>query len=137
MTEKRSAPYGTWPSPWSAARIATAEVRASEVQLDGGCVYWLERRPAEGGRSVVVRRDRDGRLADAVSSTANARTAVYEYGGGSYTVVGGDIFYTEFAGRRPNQDHVGLDGKGAVQLGQQATIGRLGLHRPLKRPAFG
>ncbi len=100
MSAKRAAPYGTWPSPWTAERISSAEVRASEVRLDGGDVYWLERRPAEGGRSVVVRRDGAGRAADAIPATANARNAVYEYGGGSYTVAGGDIFYTDFGDQR-------------------------------------
>jgi dipeptidyl aminopeptidase/acylaminoacyl peptidase len=100
MGRKRSAPYGTWPSPWTAERISSAEVRAGEVRLDGGDVYWLERRPAEGGRSVVVRRDRAGRIADAIPATANARNAVYEYGGGSYAVSGGDVFYTDFGDQR-------------------------------------
>ncbi len=70
------------------------------MRLEGGDVYWLERRAAEGGRSVVVRRDRDGRIADAIPATANARNAVYEYGGGSYTVAGGDVYYTDFGDQR-------------------------------------
>jgi dipeptidyl aminopeptidase/acylaminoacyl peptidase len=100
LTKARTAPYGTWPSPWTAERIAAAEVRASEVRLDGDRVYWLERRPAEGGRSVVVRRDREGRIADAIPRQANARNAVHEYGGGSFTVAGGDVFYVDFADER-------------------------------------
>ena len=100
MSRKRSAPYGSWPSPWTASRISTAEVRASEVKLDGDRVYWLERRPTEGGRSVVVRRERDGGITDAVPKSANARTAVYEYGGGSYTVAGNEVCWTEFADQR-------------------------------------
>ena len=74
--------------------------RPDNARLDGGRIYWLERRPAEGGRSVVVRRDRDGRIADAIPRQANARNAVYEYGGGSYAVAGGDVFYTDFTDGR-------------------------------------
>ena len=48
----------------------------------------------------MVRRDRAGRVADAIPATANARNAVYEYGGGSYTVAGGDVFYTDFGDQR-------------------------------------
>ena len=100
MSTKRRASFGTWPSPWKAERIASAEVRLAEVRLDGGAVYWLERRPDEGGRSVVVRRRPAGRLEDAIPRGANARNAVYEYGGGSYAVVDGAVVYTEFADGR-------------------------------------
>ena len=40
-----------------------AKVSLSEVCSDGEAVYWLESRPAEAGRTVVVRADADG-LAD-------------------------------------------------------------------------
>ena len=49
-------PYGTWPSPISAALVADQGLRLSAVTLDGDDIYWLEGRPAEGGRNVLVRR---------------------------------------------------------------------------------
>ena len=51
------AAYGRWPSPLSAAQAAAGRVSLSDVSSDGSAVYWLESRPAEGGRVVFVRVD--------------------------------------------------------------------------------
>ena len=53
--------YGHWPSPLSAAQAAAGKVSLSEVASDGTSVYWLESRPAEGGRVVFVRARRERR----------------------------------------------------------------------------
>ncbi|MGE0594456.1 MAG: prolyl oligopeptidase family serine peptidase [Vicinamibacterales bacterium] len=96
----RPAPCGTWSSPVSAAVVASGSLRLSEVQLDGDETYWLEGRPLEGGRSVLVRRSPDGAIADVTPPGSNVRTAVHEYGGGSYVVHAGAVCYSEFADGR-------------------------------------
>jgi hypothetical protein len=50
------APYGSWKSPITSNLIARQSIKLSEVRLDGDDVYWLEDRPQENGRCVVVRR---------------------------------------------------------------------------------
>ena len=73
-------PFGSWPSPLTAAGVAGASVRLSEPDLGGdGSVWWLERRPQEGGRTALVR---DGE--DVVPEGFNVRTRVHEYGGGAW-----------------------------------------------------
>ena len=54
------AAYGHWPSPLRAAQAAAGKVSLSDVSSDGSAVYWLESRPAEGGRVVFVRADGTG-----------------------------------------------------------------------------
>ena len=81
-------PYGTWPSPVTAALVAAQGLRLGSVVADGDAVYWVEGRPSEGGRSVVVRRTADGGIRDVVPAGFNARTRVHEYGGGAYLVDG-------------------------------------------------
>ncbi|RME57389.1 MAG: S9 family peptidase [Caldilineae bacterium] len=71
-----------------------------EPTVDGDAVYWLEMRPEEGGRYVLVRRSPDGRLDDLTPAPFNARTRVHEYGGASYLVAGGVIFFSNFADQR-------------------------------------
>ena len=93
-------PYGTWPSPISAQAVATQGVRLGSVAVDGGDVYWLERRPNEGGRSVLVRRRADGRHEDLTPQGFNVRTRVHEYGGGAYIVAGGKIYFSNFQDQR-------------------------------------
>jgi len=96
----RTAPFGSWPSPITAAGIAVGSLRLSQPRLAGGAVLWCEGRPAEGGRQALMRRDGEGRVTEVLPSGANARTRVYEYGGGDYAVRGNAVFYVELADQR-------------------------------------
>src|SRR5262245_19328900 len=82
----KTAPYGSWKSPITSDLIVAQSITLSELCLDGGHVYWLEGRPQEQGRYVVVRADADGQPTDITPPTYNARTRMHEYGGGSWTV---------------------------------------------------
>ncbi|HLG57771.1 MAG TPA: prolyl oligopeptidase family serine peptidase [Vicinamibacterales bacterium] len=92
--------YGTWASPISAQVVAAQGLRLGAVSVDGDEIYWLEGRPSEGGRSVLVRRSRDGRHSDLTPPGFNVRTRVHEYGGGAYLVVNGEIYFSNFADQR-------------------------------------
>jgi dipeptidyl aminopeptidase/acylaminoacyl peptidase len=93
-------PYGSWPSPISAAIVAAQGVRLSNVALDDGNVYWLEGRPSEGGRHVIVRRAADGATHDVTPPGFNARTRVHEYGGGAFAVRKGLVCVSNFDDQR-------------------------------------
>ncbi|HZP13963.1 MAG TPA: S9 family peptidase [Nevskiaceae bacterium] len=97
------APYGTWVSPLSAAQVAAGATRLDQVQLDGRDVYWIETRPQEQGRSVIVRRSADGRIDDVTPQGFNARSGVHQYGGGSYAVRDGTVYFCNFTGFSDNQ----------------------------------
>ena len=96
----RVARYGTWDSPLSATAIATGGLRLSGVALDGDDIYWIEGRPAEGGRNVLVRRAAGGGIADVTPAGVNVRTRVHEYGAGAYAVADGTAYYVNFADQR-------------------------------------
>jgi len=100
MTTSRTAPFGSWKSPITAAMIASGIVSLDQIVLDGDDIYWIEGRPAEQGRSVVVRRTPDGRTADVTPAGFNARTRVHEYGGGAYAVDRGTVFFSNFSDQR-------------------------------------
>src|SRR5215207_11244604 len=93
-------PTGSWPTPITSALVVRAAARLGEVVVDGTDVWWSEGRPAEGGRSVIVRRSADGTTTDVLPAPFNARTRVHEYGGGSWTVSGGVLWFTNFADQR-------------------------------------
>ena len=84
-------PYGTWPSPISAERVASASRRFAQVQIDKGCVYWVESRPEEGGRSVLVCCDAQENIQDVVPENFGVRSRVHEYGGVAYIVQDGVV----------------------------------------------
>ena len=57
MPEVEIAPYGSWRSPITPELIATDGVSFGHLVLEGDVAYWLETRPNEDGRGVVVRRN--------------------------------------------------------------------------------
>lgn len=93
-------PYGEWDSPVSAADVAADTLRFGPVSVDDGGVYWLERRPDEEGRGVVVRADGDDDQTEVTPADADVRTLVHEYGGGDFAVHEGTVFYANFDDQR-------------------------------------
>ena len=100
MAQPTIAPYGTWKSPITADLIVADSIGLGQVVRDGADIYWAEMRPMEKGRYVVVRRTPDGQTADVNPAPFNARTRVHEYGGGSYTVHNGTLYFTNFVDQR-------------------------------------
>ncbi|MCU0692699.1 MAG: prolyl oligopeptidase family serine peptidase [Polyangiaceae bacterium] len=100
MNQPVLAPCGTWSSPLTAAHIASASLRLVDVALDEGETYWVEMRPSEQGRYVVVRRAADGTLVEINPAPYSARTRVHEYGGRSFCVVRGKVYFVSFADQR-------------------------------------
>jgi dipeptidyl aminopeptidase/acylaminoacyl peptidase len=90
-----AAPCGTWPSPFSAGAVAAGKVSRSGLQIDGRWVYWLESRPDEGGRQVLVRASVHGESLDVSPPGRSIRSRVHEYGGGAATVVDGTLYYVD------------------------------------------
>ncbi len=89
-------PYGAWPSPISARSVVAGVVGFSELTSAAGMRFWLESRPEENGRSVLVRCDADGLQQDVTPAPCNVRSRVHEYGGGAYTVAGDGVWFVNF-----------------------------------------
>lgn len=100
MAEQKVAPFGSWKSPITSDLIVAGSIGLGQPLLDGDDIYWIESRPAEKGRSVIVRRTSDGRTEDITPAPFNARTRVHEYGGGAYIVSDGVVYFSNFADQR-------------------------------------
>jgi dipeptidyl aminopeptidase/acylaminoacyl peptidase len=126
-------PYGTWPSPISPERVASQTVRLGAVAIDGGDIYWLEGRPQENGRNVLVRLSPPdgfggaGRVHDVVPADANVRSRVHEYGGGAYAVDRGNVYYSNFSDQRIYRATAGAVNPAEGGLHNPAEAG---LHNP-------
>ncbi|GAA4229337.1 prolyl oligopeptidase family serine peptidase [Actinomadura meridiana] len=88
MTARATLPYGSWPSPISAADVARARLRLSFPTVTGNDVWWQESRPEEGGRTTVIHL-KGGHRTELLQAPWDARTRVHEYGGQSYLPVRG------------------------------------------------
>ena len=100
MTQPQVAPYGSWKSPITADLIASGTIRFGGLTLDGEDIYWIEIRPAEEGRYVIVRRGVDGQTTDMTPAPFYVRTRVHEYGGGAFVVSEGEIYFSNFGDQR-------------------------------------
>jgi dipeptidyl aminopeptidase/acylaminoacyl peptidase len=94
------APYGSWKSPITSDLIVAGTIGLGQIALDGDDVYWVEQRPTESGRNVIVRSSPDGQAVDMNPTPFNARTRVHEYGGGAFTVSDGTLYFSHFADQR-------------------------------------
>jgi dipeptidyl aminopeptidase/acylaminoacyl peptidase len=100
MAIPQIAPYGSWKSPITSDLIVGESIRLSGGVLDGETVSWIEGRPSEGGRNVIVQRLPDGTTRDVLPAPFNARTLVHEYGGGGMLASAGTIYFCNFADQR-------------------------------------
>lgn len=91
----RPLPCGSWPSPVTVDLVAGKALALSEVLADDCAVYWLERRPAEKGRTVLRRWQPDGVVQDVLPAPYDVGTRVHEYGGGAYAVEKGQIAFSD------------------------------------------
>ena len=110
MTGQQTAPYGTWHSPITPEMVTEAGIRLGEIKTDGPDVYWLEGRPAEGGRNVIVRLGGpNGELGpvDVTPEGYNVRNRVHEYGGAAYEVNDGVVYFSNFADQRIYRHKIG------------------------------
>ncbi len=96
----RFAPFGSWKSPISADSIVASTISLSAVSLDGDHIYWLEGRPEEGGRNVLMGRTKDGEVTQVTPEPYNVRTRVHEYGGGAFLVESGIVYFSNYQDQR-------------------------------------
>ncbi len=95
----KTAPYGSWRSPITSDLIVAEAIGLADVLLDGDDVYWIESRPQEAGRNVIVRAQ-GGSAADVTPPGFNVRTRVHEYGGGAATIADGMVIFANFKDQR-------------------------------------
>jgi len=107
MNDPQRLPYGSWPSPISADRAAEASVVLSETKAVGDATTWLELRPQERGRSVVVRSDPGAEPFDVTPPGVSVRTLVHEYGGGSYALRGTTTYFVNLEDQRLYRQELG------------------------------
>jgi dipeptidyl aminopeptidase/acylaminoacyl peptidase len=100
MTQQTIASYGCWKSPITSELIVAGTIGLGGVIFDGEDIYWLEGRPTEGGRNVLVRQTPDGAIKDVTPPPFNVRTRVHEYGGGSLLIADGTIYFSNFSDQR-------------------------------------
>src|SRR5260370_36651581 len=99
-------PCGAWRSPIASELMVGEPGGLGDIRVDGDDIYWIEGRPGEGGRNVLVRRARSasissgGSIEDITPPPFSVRTRVHEYGGGAMNAHCRLVYFTNFAVQR-------------------------------------
>ena len=109
MTEIKEAPYGTWESPITAERIAAGTRTLRQIAVEGDHIYWVEERPSEGGRCVLMQWTPAEGVQDLTPESYNVRSRVHEYGGGAFWVHRETVYFTNFSDQRLYRQRPGGD----------------------------
>ena len=94
------APFGSWKSPITSELIVSQNIGLGGVATDGDDIYWLEIRPTEKGRNVLVKYNPDGEAIELTPASYNVRSRVHEYGGGAFLIAEGTIYFSNFTDGR-------------------------------------
>jgi len=97
MAAPKVAHYGSWESPIKSAELSSGTLRLGQTQYDNDDLYWIEGRPTEGGKQILVRREKNGTITDVSPRGFNVRTLVNEYGGAPYLVRNGRVFCSNYS----------------------------------------
>ena len=81
----QSSTYGNWTSAISSELIVSDSITLDEPRQIGQTIYYIERRPHENGRCVIVAVNGKS-SSDILPSPYSARSRVHEYGGGCYCI---------------------------------------------------
>ncbi|MBH8560700.1 S9 family peptidase [Nostoc sp. CENA67] len=103
------ASYGSWRSPITTDLMTARTIGLGQIALDGEDIYWSELRPSELGRTVVVRQTANHQIQDVIPTPFNVRTRVHEYGGSSFLVVDGTVYFSNFTDQRLYRQDVGSE----------------------------
>jgi dipeptidyl aminopeptidase/acylaminoacyl peptidase len=108
MAEVKTAGYGSWKSMITSELVSSSSIRFDGyIEIAGDDIYWIEMRPAEAGRYVLVRCSGDGTASDVNPKPYNARTRVHEYGGGACLIDRDTVYFSNFSDQRIYQQEPG------------------------------
>ncbi|XVF74161.1 hypothetical protein PTKIN_Ptkin13bG0038100 [Pterospermum kingtungense] len=100
---KITAPYGSWKSPITADVVSGSCKRLGGTAVDSqGHLFWLESRPSESGRGVLVKEaEKPGdEPIDITPKEFAVRTVAQEYGGGAFRVSGDTVVFSNYKDQR-------------------------------------
>ena len=113
------APFGSWKSSITSELIVSQNIGLGGVATDGDDIYWLESRPTEKGRNVLVKYNHDGEAIELTPASYNVRSRVHEYGGGAFLIAEGTIYFSNFTDGRIYQQTAGKEPQPITTEGKQ------------------
>ncbi|MDO5729068.1 MAG: prolyl oligopeptidase family serine peptidase [Actinomycetaceae bacterium] len=117
--------FGLWDSPITPDELTGRSVVLSQVRVEGKTTWWVEGRPKQGGRNVLLRRTRLGVTEEVLpmiedTTLPDVRTRVHEYGGRAYAVAEGIVVFSHAGDGRVYRYDLSHPSDGVVPLTELA-----------------
>lgn len=107
MNTPQEADCGSWKSPITSDLIVSQSIGVGSLAVDRENIYWLEKRPQEQGRSVLVGYRQKGELKNFTPAPLSVRSKIHEYGGGAFVVDRNAIYFSNYQDGRIYQQVIG------------------------------
>ncbi|MGL6341437.1 MAG: S9 family peptidase, partial [Waterburya sp.] len=100
MNRPQVAAFGSWKSPITSNLIVSKTIDIGSIAIADEKIYWLEKRPQEKGRNVLVGYFQEREIKNITPSPLSVRTKIHEYGGGAYVVYKNTIYFSNYGDGR-------------------------------------
>ena len=90
---KQIAPCGHWISPITPEWLTSHQKKFGNLIVEGDSLYWEEFRPSDNQRTIVMEKTPQGELRVRTPEGFSCRSRVHEYGGLSFAVSQGKVYY--------------------------------------------
>ena len=90
---KSKQPFGLWPSVISPEKVASANPKLACLQSHGERLFWVESRPKDSSRNVIVSLSEDGLIEDILPPPYSHYSRVHEYGGMAYAIADNHLYF--------------------------------------------
>ena len=107
MKTSQVSPFGSWKSPITSDLIVSQTIGISSIVINHGNIYWLEKRPQEQGRNLIVGHFNQAEQSNITPFPFNVRTKIHEYGGGAFAVEQNKIYFSNYQDGRIFQQIIG------------------------------
>ena len=111
MKRPQVAPFGSWKSPITSDLIVSQTIGVGSVVINNENIYWLEKRPQEQGRNIIVgcfnQSGSKNITQDITPFPFSVRSKIHEYGGGAFTVEQNTVYCSNYKDGRIYQQIIG------------------------------
>jgi dipeptidyl aminopeptidase/acylaminoacyl peptidase len=107
MNTPQMASCGSWKSPITSDLIVSQTVGIGSLAVNQGNIYWLEKRPQEQGRNLLIGYVSPEEVKIFTPAPLSVRSKIHEYGGGAFVVEGNTIYFSNYQDGKIYQQVIG------------------------------
>jgi len=107
MKTPQVTPFGSWKSPITSDLIVSQTIGIGSIAINSEHIYWLEKRPQEQGRNLIVGHFNQGETKNITPSPLSVRSKIHEYGGGAFAVEQNTVYFSNYKDGRIYQQIIG------------------------------